>query len=83
MRGGSRHAAAINPSLMYVSGLMTSDFDLIVDRTCPPSQVKKFHGMSPMKIEKNTWCGLIASIWANDKFISQLGDPGKTLKKVR
>ena len=62
---------------------MTSDFDLMVERICPPSHVKKFHGISPMKIEKNTWCGLIASICAKDKFINQVGEPGNTLKKVK
>ena len=70
-------------NLIYVSGLMTSYFDLICDKISPPSHVKKFHGINPMKIEKNTWWGLMMLMWANDRFIIQFGEPGKTLKKVR
>jgi hypothetical protein len=45
--------------------------------------VKKFQGISPKKIEKNTWNHLIELMCAKDMFINQLGEPGKTLKKVR
>jgi hypothetical protein len=83
MRGGSKQAPAMMASLIYVSGLMTSDFDLIVERICPPSHVKKFQGIKPIKIDKKTWYGLMASICAKARFISQLGDPGNTLRKVK
>lgn len=48
----------------------------------PEEQEKKFQGAIPIKTVIINWKFVIPK-WGKERFIAQLGDPGKSLKNIR